>query len=168
TTADITPIVLTASGAAANKVYDRTTTATITSCTLAGVIAGDTVTCSAGGPNTFNTKNVGTGKTVTATGISLSGVDAGNYTVNGSATTTADITAKTVTVSGVTADDKVYDATTAAAVNISGATLSGVIAPDVVNPDASGATGVFSDKNVGTAKTVTITGVTISGADAAN
>ena len=42
---------------------------------------------------TFADKNVGTGKTVSVSGISISGTDAGNYTFNTTATTTADITA---------------------------------------------------------------------------
>jgi hypothetical protein len=40
---------------------------------------------------------VGAGKTVTAMGLSLAGVDALNYTVNTTATTTADITALAIT-----------------------------------------------------------------------
>jgi hypothetical protein len=37
----------------------------------------------------FGDKNVGTGKTVSVLGISISGVDAGNYTFNTTATTSA-------------------------------------------------------------------------------
>ncbi len=72
---------------------------------------------------------MGTAKTVTATGLALAGTDAGNYTVNTSAATSADITPLAITGS-VTANDKVYDGTTAA--TLSGATLSGVIAGDIV------------------------------------
>jgi hypothetical protein len=56
-----------------------------------------------GGSASFADKNVGTGKNVTATGLSLSGADAGNYTVNTTAGTTADITPATLIV---TADNK--------------------------------------------------------------
>ena len=41
---------------------------------------------------TFSDKNVGTGKTVSVSGISISGTDAGNYYANTTATTTANIT----------------------------------------------------------------------------
>ena len=40
-----------------------------------------------GGTGTFDTRNVGNGKTVSSTNIALGGAGAGNYTVNNSATT---------------------------------------------------------------------------------
>ena len=73
----------------------------------------------------FDTKDVGTGKTVTVTGLSLSGTDAGKYTLV-QPTTTADITAATVTVTGITADNKVYDGTTDATLDTSGARPGGL------------------------------------------
>ena len=83
---------------AANKVYDGTTAATAT-CSLTGVVGSDVVTCS--GTATFDTASVGTGKTVTVTGITLSGAAAGNYTLaSTTATTTANITAVTLTRDG--------------------------------------------------------------------
>ena len=45
-----------------------------------------------GGTATFADKNVGNGKTVTLTGATLSGRDAGNYILDSVATTTANIT----------------------------------------------------------------------------
>ena len=63
-------------------------------------------------------KNVGTGKTVTVSGISISGTDAGNYTFNTTATTTANITARGLTVSA-TGVNKVYDGNTTATVTLS-------------------------------------------------
>jgi hypothetical protein len=69
---------------------------------LTGVLGGDTVT--AAGTATFDTKDVGVGKTVNVTGITLSGADAGNYALSTTATsTTANITAVPLTV---TANDK--------------------------------------------------------------
>jgi hypothetical protein len=94
-TADITPAALTASGTAADKVYDATTAATVT-ISLVGVFSGDTVTGAASG--TFDTKNVGTDKTVTIGTVALSGADSGNYAVGSAGTATADITAKALTV----------------------------------------------------------------------
>jgi len=61
------------------------------------VISGDNISY-VGGTATFADKNVGTGKTVTATGLSLSGTDAGNYTVNSTATALADITPAPLTI----------------------------------------------------------------------
>jgi glucose/arabinose dehydrogenase/uncharacterized protein YjdB len=83
------PIPVTAAVTAANKVFDGTTTATITSCTLSGSPAG--VTCGAAAAS-FADAAVGTGKTVTATGITLGGVNAALYALTSTtATTIADI-----------------------------------------------------------------------------
>ena len=67
---------------------------------------------------------------MTATGLGLAGADAGNYTVNTTATTTADITALAITGS-VTAANKTYDGNTAA--TITSRTLTGVIGGDTVS-----------------------------------
>ena len=77
----IDPAALVGSILAGNRTYDGTTAATITSRTLTGAIGGDDVSY-VGGAATFADKNAGIGKTVTAAGLSLSGSDAGNYTVN--------------------------------------------------------------------------------------
>ena len=63
----------------------------------------------------------------------------------------ADITAKPVTVTGITASDKVYDGLNSVVVDSSGA--SGWVLGDDITISS---TGVFSDKNVGTEKTVTL------------
>ena len=162
TAADITPLAITGSVTAANKVYDATTAGTITNRTLAGVIGGDTVSY-VGGTADFSNKNAALGKTVTATGLGLAGADAGNYTVNSTATTTADITPLAITGS-VTAADKVYDATGGA--TIANRSLTGVLGGDTVN--YVGGTANFSDKNVANGKTVTATGLALTGADAGN
>ena len=62
-----------------NKTYDGTTTATGTA-VINGKIEGDDVT--AVGTAVFADKNVGTGKTVTFSGYSLTGTDAGNYVLS--------------------------------------------------------------------------------------
>src|SRR5439155_5073595 len=107
--ADITARTLTVSATGMNKVYDGTTAATVT--LSDDRLAGDDLTASYT-TAVFADKNVGSGKTVSVTGISVSGTDAGNYTVNTTASTTADITAATLTGS-ITANNKIYDRTTA-------------------------------------------------------
>jgi hypothetical protein len=87
----VTPLAITGSITAADKVFDSTTSAIITGRTLAGNLAGDDVSYS-GGSATFDTPVAGVGKMVTGTGLGLSGTDAGNYTVNPIAATTAAIT----------------------------------------------------------------------------
>ena len=158
---------LTISGAVANnKQYDGSTSATadFTGASLVGVVPPDVVTINSSGYTaSFADKNVGSGKAVTVTGVTLSGAAAGNYTVSQPSGLTANITAKHITGS-FTADNKVYDGTTAATVLTR--SLSGVIAPDVVT--LNGGTAAFVDKNVGNGKAVTLTGGNLSGADAGN
>ena len=71
-----------------------------------------------------------------------------------------------VTITGVTANDKVYDGNTTATLNTAGAVLVGVVGADIVNLVVTGAVGTFSDPAIGTNKTVTTAGFTISGEEA--
>ncbi len=158
TTANITQASLTASGTAANKVYDANTNASVT-ISLVGVLGSDVVSGTAGG--TFSDKNVANGKTVTIGTVTLGGADAGNYNVGSAGTATADITQASLTASGIAAN-KVYDTNTNASVTIS---LVGVLGSDVVTGTAPG---TFTDKNAANGKTVTIGTVTLGGADAGN
>jgi hypothetical protein len=93
----IMPRALTASITANNKQYDGTNLATIATSTLTGAIPLDVVSLTVGSA-TFADKNVGNSKTVTATGLMLSGTDAGNYTVNSTAATTANISPAPLTI----------------------------------------------------------------------
>src|SRR5207247_728464 len=64
--------------------YDRNTTATLNfgSAALVGVVSGDTVTLNTNSAvGAFTTPTVGTAKSVTVSGLSLSGTDAANYTL---------------------------------------------------------------------------------------
>ena len=147
TTADITAKVLTLSGfTAANKVYDGLTTATISNAgSLVGVITGDTVAVSNAGAS-FANKNAATGKTVTLASVALGGTDGGNYSIASTATTIANLTPKTITLSAT----KTYDGTTdlTGAVTLGGTvgsetlTYAGALAVSarVVGPDADPAT----------------------------
>jgi uncharacterized repeat protein (TIGR02543 family) len=94
--ADITTKALTVSGAsAANKPYDGTTTASITGGSLIGVISPDAVTLTQAG--NFVSANVGTGIAVTPN-FSISGADAGNYTLTQPSGLSADITQGSQTI----------------------------------------------------------------------
>ena len=124
-----------------NKVYDGTTTATVTFSD--DRLSGDNLTASYT-TALFSDKNVGSGKTVSVNGISVSGADAANYTANTTATTTADISAKVLTVSGVTADNKAYDGTTAATLSTNDVAFDGVIGADVVDLVTNGYTATFA------------------------
>src|SRR6185436_2307553 len=144
-----------------SKIYDGTTAATISNRTLSGVVGGDDVTLS-GGSATFADKNAGNGKSVTATGLSLSGASAGNYQLaSTSVTATADISARNLTVSGATANNKVYDGGTVATINAGNATTVGLVSGDAATLNTGSATGAFASSTVGTSKNVTVSGLTL-------
>ena len=96
------------------KVYDGTTVAKITSIgTPSANYDGDGLQI-VPGTAAYDNKNVGTGKTVTFTGFSLTGDQAHNYNlVSQPASVTADITAKEITLT-VSVKDKDFDGTTKA------------------------------------------------------
>jgi hypothetical protein len=99
---------LTVTVTAAGKTYDSTNSASVT--LSDNRVEGDLLTETSTNA-TFSDKNAGVAKTVTVTGISISGSDAGNYTLgNTTASTTADITPRAIEVTGIT-DSKTYDAT---------------------------------------------------------
>jgi hypothetical protein len=156
---------------ALDKVYDGTTNATLdaTNAGLVGVINGDDVTLiSSNAVGYFADKNVGTNKPVTVIGLTLGGAQATNYELVDPTNITANITPAGLSVSGVTAANKVYDGTTVATLTGT-AVLSGqVVSSDNVSLVTSNATAFFADANVGTNKPVTVTGYALTGADAGN
>lgn len=132
----ITPKALTVSGvAASNKIYDGTTTATITA-SLQGVADGDSVQLTAPAAD-FDTKDAGTGKAVTiAAGgsFTISGADAGNYTLTQPTVSglTADITPATLTAPGnqtVTIRNNVTTKQTVSLPAVSGVEADGTLTP---------------------------------------
>ena len=149
---------LTISATGQDKVYDGTTGATVT--LGDDRVAGDVLVLGYGGAS-FADKNAGSGKTVTVSGITLGGADAGNYTFNTTALTTADISQLALTVTAL-GQDKVYDGTTGATVTLGDDRVAG----DVLVLGYGGAS--FADKNAGSGKTVTVSGITLGGADAGN
>ena len=167
-TVDVAQKKVTVAGiTAADKEYDGTVAAILntTSAQIDGKIGNDELTVTATGA--FADKNVGTGKTVTITGITLDGDAKDNYTVSESSqsSTTASITAKEVTVTGITAANKEYDGTVAATLNTASAQFAGKIGNDELTVTATGA---FADADAAESKTVTITNITLGGADAGN
>ena len=168
-TVTITPKSVTITGlAACDKVYDGKTDATVTgTAAIDGKVDGDEVTVTAGTAS-FADAKAGTDKTVTFDGYGISGAKADNYQLSAQpADVKASITPKPVTITGLGAENKVYDGTTAAtAAAAATAEISGKVGSDVVEVTAGSA--AFADKNVGTGKTVTFTGYGLSGTDAGN
>ena len=154
----------------ADRVYDATTSATIstTSAALSDVIGSDSVTLgTSSATGVFQSKTVGTGKNVIVAGLTISGPDAANYLLT-QPIVTASITPATLTVSGLIALNRDYDGTVTASLNTASAGIVGKFAGDTVILNTGGALGQFASKVIGTAKTVTISGLTITGTDAAN
>ncbi|MBT8632242.1 filamentous hemagglutinin, partial [Polynucleobacter paneuropaeus] len=127
-TASITPKALTVTGTAvANKIYDGTNTATVTGGHLVGAITSDNITLTQVG--SFSQSNVGTGLAITIADT-LGNNGLGNYTITQPTGLTANITAKTLTVTGTTVANKVYDGSNTATLT---GTLSGVVSTDAAN-----------------------------------
>ena len=100
----------------------------------------------------------------------------GTYTVTvtyedstnvGSKTVELTIAPKAVTVSGITAANKVYDGGTDATPTGT-AVINGKVDGDELTVDTSRASATFNDKNVGTDKTVTFSGYALGGTAAGN
>jgi hypothetical protein len=146
----------------------------ISGCTAVG-LSGNTATCTtsvananllsaAASPHSITAEYSGT---TTTTGIPF-------------AKSTSDplsqvVDPKALTVTGITANNKVYDGDTSATLNFTNAQLNGVLSGDVgnVDLDTSGYTADFSvndvaDKNVANGKAVTVSGLGLSGTKASN
>ncbi|MGN8056233.1 MBG domain-containing protein [Pedobacter sp. 22163] len=101
----VTPKPLTVSATGNNKLYDGTTTATVS--LSDDRVAGDVFTESYTGAS-FASAAVGTNKPITVTGITISGGASGNYTLgNATASTTANISVRTITINP-TVNSKIY------------------------------------------------------------
>ena len=147
---------------AVSKLYDGTTNAGITSVTFDGVNLnrGTDYTVTAN----FDDAGVGDDKNVTAT-VTLIEQAAKNYALEQSSfPTTGSITAKQVTVSGITAKDKVYDGTNDATLDCSNAKFAGILKNDKLTVAAKG---MFEKADIGNQK-VTISDLTLGGDSAAN
>jgi predicted RNA-binding protein with TRAM domain len=168
-TANITVKGLTVTGlTGVNKVYNRTTSATATgTAALSGVESGDLVSLEGTPTFTFASANVGTGISITTTDYTLGGAQADNYFLT-QPTLSANITAKGLTITGVTAANKVYDGNTTATLNTGSAALTGVESGDTVTLSSGSATGAFDSKTVANGKTVTTSGFALSGTDNGN
>ena len=161
----VSPASLTVTGlSAVSKVYDAGLSAALTGTATVTPLRGDVVSLTGTASAAFANKNVGTAKVVTTSGLSLSGSGAGNYTLL-QESTTANITPATLTVVGLSATSRVYDATMVA--GLTGTATVAALSGDTVTL-AGTATGAFANKNVGTAKVVTTSGLSLGGADALN
>ena len=152
---------------AESKEYNGQVTAAFdaSNAVINGIINDDDVII-VNGSARFGNKHAGDGKPVTFSGWSLTGADAGNYTLTGQpANGTANISAKPVIIYGLTAQDKEYDGTTVATLNLNAATIFGTIAGDDVQLSGNA---LFTNKNAGAGRQVVLDGFSFAGSDAGN
>ena len=138
-------------------IYDRT----VHSITVNGAPAGAEIAYSTDG-KTWSAANPSF--TAAGTYTVYYRVQQANYNdFSGSAV--VEIEKRPVTVSGITAESKTYDRTKEATLNYERVTFSGLAEGDSLTVTA---TGVFEDANAGTGKKVSVSGLVLGGADAAN
>ena len=157
----ITPKPLTITSVfGANKVYDGTTSATLTGTpTLAGVVFSDDVSVSGTPVSNFANKDVGNLKAITTTGYTLAGTKAANYSVSQPTGLSANITSKVLSITAPTIASKVYNGSAVSGAVTVG-TISGFVGIETVTATASG---LYADANAAIGKTATITYVLANG-----
>ncbi|HSW93172.1 MAG TPA: MBG domain-containing protein, partial [Gammaproteobacteria bacterium] len=185
-TLTITPVALTATIPNQTKVYGTgDPLASSISATLLGNIQGVTVTNWNSQQTSINDnvgsalaaygrnpgENVGNYAITTAVFNPLTGTGAGNYTAPTTFTNNPvlGITPASLTISGVAANNKIFNGTTAATLNTSSAALSGVLGIDIGNVLlAGGGNGLFANAAVASNIPVTATSIPLTGSASGN
>jgi O-glycosyl hydrolase len=157
----VSPATLTAGlTGTVSKTYNGTTTATLAAgnYSLSGVVSGDTVTLNNPASGTYDTRNQGSGKTVTVTGLAISGASATNYTLSSTSASAAvgTINKTNITVTAAV-NGKTYDGTT-------GALAAPTITSGSVQPgDTANFVETYDTRNVGSGQTLTPSGSVTDG-----
>ena len=156
-TANITERPVTVNAVTDTKTYDGTTNSIGVPTLSAGtpLAPGDTEPA---WTQSFDNRNVGTGKTLTPAGAVNDGNNGLNYVYTFAPNTSGEITTRAVTVTA-TADSKVYDGTTSS----SGVPILSAGTPLVPGDIAPAWVQAFDTKNVGTAKSLTPAGSVVDG-----
>ncbi len=95
------------------------------------------------------------------------GAEADNYTFS-YVPVTIEVTPKAITITTLNVVDKAIDGTAEAEILTNSLVSEGIVSGDDVAIDLTGATAVFADAERGQDKAVTISGIALTGADAAN
>jgi autotransporter-associated beta strand protein len=156
TTGVITALPITVTAVSATKVYDGTTNSTATPTITPALVSGDTSEFT----EAYDTRNVGTGKTLIPGGQARDGNGGANYSVTFVNDTTGVITPTPITVTAV-ATTKVYDGTTSSAGDPT-------IAPFLAVGDIANFSQTYDNKDIGTDKTLTPAGSVNDGNSGAN
>ncbi|WP_339560923.1 GLUG motif-containing protein [Pseudomonas sp. EA_65y_Pfl1_P113] len=153
------------------KIYDGATSVAGSTLTAAGV-GGQTFTVTGvGDASNLTSKNVQKGAALASTtglslGSSSNGGLARNYNLS-TAGSSYTVTPKGLTLTGISALDKTYDASTSAILNTPNVAYSGQVDGDKVTLAGNG-TGSFANKNAGANKSVAVSGYSLVGGDAGN
>jgi autotransporter-associated beta strand protein len=179
----LAPTITVSLNGSVSKVYDATRVATLApeNYSYSGKVNGDEVIFSIAA--TYDTKDVGTAKLVSATVSDLQATNS-SIPVYGYALSANPISdnigvtsAKAITVTGTTATGKTYDAGLGASIVTTSSALTNGAASasdnkfysgDDITLVKTGATGSYATKDVDTNKAVSVTGFTLTGADAGN
>ena len=155
-TANISAVGLTITGISiSNKVYNGNNTATISgTAAYSGLVNGETFSVSGTPSATFADNEVGTGKSVTVSGYTA---PSGNYSLTQPTGLSANITAKGLTITGISIANKVYDRSTTATIT---GTPTFVGLENGETFSATGGSASFGTVSVGNSKPVTVTGFT--------
>ncbi|MFZ9345457.1 MAG: MBG domain-containing protein, partial [Opitutales bacterium] len=164
TSANITPAPLTVTAAAAVKTYDGLAYVGGNGVSYSGLVPGETAAVLGGaltyGGDSQNAVNAG------AYVITPGGLTSSNYAitfVDGALT----VNRRTITgITGVTAQDKVYDGLTGATLDTTAPVFAGLLPGDQLT--ITGATGAFGSAGAANGKTVTVNGLTFGGSDLLN
>ncbi|MBK8302638.1 MAG: InlB B-repeat-containing protein [Chloracidobacterium sp.] len=137
---------VTVTAVADTKTYDGNTSSAGVPTISPALISGDTSSFI----QTYDTRNAGTGKTLTPSGTISDGNSGNNYDITFTPVTTGVINKLAVTVTAVT-DTKTYDGSTSSA---------GVptVSPAVISPDSGTFVQTFDTRDAGTGKTLTPSG----------
>lgn len=143
------------------KVFDGNASVTLapTNYALTGVESGDAVTVSS--TATFDSKDTGNGKTVTAGTFVLNGAQKDNYVLsNATATAAGNITPRplTLTMSASPAITKVYNGNNTATLAAGNYVLGNLVPGDEIGVTG---TAVYNNSNAGMDKPITITGISL-------
>jgi len=157
--ASITARQLTVTGAAAvGRAYDGTTRITVTGGVLSGVVEGESVTLGGTPSGSVATAAAGPAKSVVVAGYVLGGTGGANYTLAQPTGLTVDVTAKSLTITGLSISGKTYDGTPAAVLTGT-ATYAGLVSGESFQVATSGpVTAAFRDAAAGVGKPVDVTG----------
>jgi hypothetical protein len=152
-----------------NKEYDGNTDASVNfaGAGLNGIIGTDSVSLTGTPSASFLTAAADNGKAITVDGYSLTGTDAGYYTLNTALTVTADITKKALTLGTIVIADKEYDGNITATIS-SIPISSGIVGTDAVSVNILMASAVYTDADIGSGKDVSVSGIQLTGDDSGN